>query len=230
MLRDMSENTEKSSFEAANGSSFNEDNERDHSDSEDLIHPPFWNGSYSVDQNVQGALQGVAVIGQRSNAVPKLRARHRGQFLNPDDPRRALVFHSRREAWKGRVSARLAQGRHDARGVNADQVGLKVDDKLATLQAIEVELRHSVLVSETAEGREGQTLLGDLLGIGLNCRLVRLSPQAVTLHLGRLNDRRLGQARHVEAKRPCRLRDIGVEGQIDFHAAHNALLPVYTYG
>ena len=97
----MAENHETSRWGPPVGPSVNEIDESAHSN--------------PVDQDVQGTLQGIAV----------LRARHRGQFLNPDDPDATFVFHNRREAQKGRVSARLAQGRHDTRGVNADQVGLK---------------------------------------------------------------------------------------------------------
>src|SRR6056297_1412547 len=55
MLHDMSENTEKSSSEAANGSSFNEDNERNHPDSEALSLPSSVAGSGTLNRLVDTA-------------------------------------------------------------------------------------------------------------------------------------------------------------------------------
>nr|WP_306154061.1 tyrosine-type recombinase/integrase [Roseovarius sp. MMSF_3281] len=55
MLRDMSENTEKSSSEAANGPSINEDNERDAGSSEALTLPSSVAGSGALDRLVETA-------------------------------------------------------------------------------------------------------------------------------------------------------------------------------
>ena len=55
MLHDMSENHEKSSSGAANGSSFNEDNERNHPDSEALSLPSSVAGSGTLDRLVDTA-------------------------------------------------------------------------------------------------------------------------------------------------------------------------------
>ena len=55
MLRDMSDNTENSSSEAANGPSVNEDNERDHPDGEALSLPSSLAGSGALDRLVETA-------------------------------------------------------------------------------------------------------------------------------------------------------------------------------
>ena len=229
MLGDTSENTEKSGSEAPNGSSVNEDSERVAASlrvrrlSSLGAAPSQRRRSHPVDQDIQCALQGIAMIRQRSNPIMQFCTGNRGQFLNTDNPRGPDVFYSGSKTWKRRITARLTQGGNDARGVDSDQVGLKIHDKLSALEAIKIELRHLVLASDGAEARKGQAVFGNLLGIGVDCRPVRFSPQAITLDLGRLDDRRLCQARHVEAKRPCRFRDIGIKGQIDFHAAHSGL-------
>ena len=158
MLRDMSEDHEKSSSEAPIGSSSSEDNERDCSDVEDLTRLHFGIGSHPVDQDVHGALQSVAVIGQRSNLVPKLRARHRGQFLNPHDQRRPFKSDSGRETRKGHIPACLAQWRHDTRGVNADQIGLQ---SAFTIIVILFALAGAVAVTANAISRKEEELDAD---------------------------------------------------------------------
>jgi len=224
MLSNMLENHEKSSSSAPNGSSVNEDNERDTMPGEALTLSPFRSGSDAVDQDVQPARQGVAMVGQRPNPISQFSARYSGELLNPDNPRRPIVLDRRGEAGQGRITPRLSQRGENARRVDSDQIGLKIHDKLSAVEAIKIELRHPVVASEAAIAHEGQTFFGNLLGIGADCGLVLSSPKAVTLDLRCLDNSRFGKARHVKAKRPCCFSDVGVQRQIDFHAAHINLL------
>lgn len=170
--------------------------------------------SNPVDQDIQCALQRVAMVCQRAAPVSQFRAGNSCQFLNADNPCRSVQFDRRREAWKGRISARAAQRRHDA-----NQVGLKVHDNLPPVQAIEIELYHWNCASEASERREMQSLFGDLLGIGINRRLVCMSPQAIAFDLGRLDMLR-PSARAV--------RGIRIQRQINLRSSH-ATLSEYAY-
>src|SRR6056297_721883 len=234
MLSNMPENHEKSRSGMVSGSSAKEGNEsaaasrRIRRSSFFGTGPSLRRGSNPVDQDIQCALQCIAVISQRSNLLSQFRARNGGKFLNPDNPSRSVKFDDRCEAWKGDISARLAQGGHNARRLDAYQVGLKIHDELTSVQAIKIKLCHCDAASETSESREGQAFFGNLFGIGVDRGLVLHAPQAIAFDLGRLDNRRLRKARHVEAERPRRIGDIGIQSQIDFHTTH-CNLPENTY-
>jgi hypothetical protein len=96
--------------------------------------------SIPVYQDVQGALQRVAMFSQRPCPIAQLGARHRSQFLNAHDPCRSFSVNGGRQARKSGIAPRIAQGRNDARSVDADQIRLQIDDKLPVPEAIEIEL------------------------------------------------------------------------------------------
>lgn len=76
------------------------------------------------------------MICQRSNPVSQFSTWNRSQFLNPDNPRPPIVFNGGRKTRKRCITTRITQRGHDARRVDSDQVGLKVHDKLAALDAM----------------------------------------------------------------------------------------------
>ncbi len=75
--------------------------------------------SNSVNQDIQGALQRVALVRQRPYSVSQFCTWNCGEFLNSDNPIRPFMFNSRRETRKGCISTCIAQGGHDARCVDS---------------------------------------------------------------------------------------------------------------
>src|SRR6056297_388834 len=184
--------------------------------------------SNSINQNIQRTLQSVAVIGQRPDWFSEFRSWNGSKFLNADDPRCPVNFNRRRQPGKGRILASITQGCYDARRLYADQVSLKIHDKLPASQAIKVKLCHRIRASEASKLGEGQSLVRNLISIGADRCSILLSPAPVSLCFGRLRNRRLRQARHVETKGPSRLRHIRIQRKINLYTTHRNL-PENTY-
>jgi len=200
--------------------------ERMDSEDEKTTSAPFATGSDAlnpVDQDIKSALQSVAMFRQRPDWLTQLRSWNSSQFLNPNDPSRPGHLNRRCQPWKSGISARVAQRRHNPRRIDANQIGLKIHDKLPALEAVKVELRHAISVLKASKASERQTFFGNLLGIGADRRLVFRTPQTIPLSLGSLNDRRLRKARHIEPKGTGGRRDISIQRQIDFNSPHKTL-------
>lgn len=82
-----------------------------------------------VDQDVQRALQRVAVGDQMPDRYPQIHCGDRGQLLHTDDPALVLRLDHWRQPREGDMGPLGAQGGDDARGVEADQIRLQVDDQ-----------------------------------------------------------------------------------------------------
>ena len=87
--------------------------------------------SETIYQDIQCAFQRVAVVGKRSDPLVQLGARNGSKFLNPYDPCRAIENHMWRQNREARVTPLFAQGCNDVGRLDADQIGLQIDDKLA---------------------------------------------------------------------------------------------------
>jgi hypothetical protein len=184
--------------------------------------------SYAVDEDIQRPLQRVAMLGQRSHAVAQFPCQHGSQFRNPDDPALAVQFYRWGQPRKPGIAASLPQRGHDAGSLDPDQVGLQIDDEKPICQTVKIKLCQAEAPSKAAERRKGQAIPGDFFCIGRYGRLIFRTPQTVALNLRSLGYRGLREARHVQAKRPCSLRHIGIQCQIDFDPSHPNLLE-YAY-
>ena len=98
--------------------------------------------SEPVDQDIQPALQLVPERGEGPDPHAKLGSGHGGQFLKPRDPALPFELDGGSQAGKACMDALLPEGRHDARRVEADEIGLEIDDEHAIGKTIEIELRH----------------------------------------------------------------------------------------
>jgi hypothetical protein len=67
---------------------------------------------------------------------PQFGGGHGGQFLKAHDPSPTLDHDGRSQAGKARVDALLAKGCRDARRVEADESGLKIDHEHPVREAV----------------------------------------------------------------------------------------------
>lgn len=177
--------------------------------------------SDTVNQDVQGTLQSVAMFRQRAQGLPQINSRHRCQLLHAEDPAYPLYLHPWREARKCHIAPRVTQWGHDARCINANQIGLQVHDKLPTDEAIKIELGHDGRRLEASELRQREAILRDLFFIGGDRLAVFGAPATVPFGFGGVDNRSLGKSGHVQTQRTRGLRNISVQRQIDLDPSHN---------